>query len=68
MKLFDRMCVLFGGRVAEQIIFGKISTGASDDLQKITQLAYSQIVRFGMSPEIGNVAFEEPRGVIFLAF
>jgi ATP-dependent Zn protease len=56
------MCVLFGGRVAEQIIFGRISTGASDDLQKITQLAYSQIARLGMNDKLGNISYQEPKG------
>lgn len=42
-QLFDRMCVMLGGRVAEQVFFGKITTGAQDDLRKVTQSAYAQV-------------------------
>ncbi|CAF0730860.1 unnamed protein product [Adineta steineri] len=60
-QLFDRMCVMLGGRVAEIIFFNRISTGAQDDLQKITQSAYSQVVRFGMSDKVGYVSFDMPQ-------
>ncbi|CAF1055259.1 unnamed protein product [Rotaria magnacalcarata] len=60
-QLFDRMCVMLGGRVAEQIFFNRISTGAQDDLQKITQSAYSQVVRYGMSEKVGNISFDMPQ-------
>ncbi len=46
-----------GGRVAESIIFGRISTGARDDLEKVTNLAYSQITKFGMNPVVGTLAY-----------
>lgn len=55
------MCVMLGGRVAEQIFFNRISTGAQDDLQKITQSAYAQVVRFGMSDRVGNISFDMPQ-------
>ena len=55
------MCVMLGGRVAEIIFFNRISTGAQDDLQKITQSAYSQVVRFGMSEKVGYVSFDMPQ-------
>lgn len=42
-QLFDRMCMTLGGRVSEQIFFGKITTGAQDDLKKVTQSAYAQV-------------------------
>lgn len=42
-QLFDRMCMMLGGRVAEQVFFGKITTGAQDDLKKVTQSAYAQV-------------------------
>ena len=42
-QLFDRMCMMLGGRVAEQIFFGRITTGAQDDLKKVTQSAYAQV-------------------------
>lgn len=43
LQLMDRMCMTLGGRIAEAIIFGKISTGARDDLEKVTKMAYAQV-------------------------
>lgn len=60
-QLLDRMCMTLGGRVAEQIFFGRITTGAQDDLKKVTQSAYAQIVQFGMNEKVGQVSFELPR-------
>ena len=60
-QLLDRMCMTMGGRIAELIFFNKLSTGAQDDLRKITQLAYSQVVNYGMSKKVGNVSFEMPQ-------
>ncbi|XP_015807661.1 mitochondrial inner membrane m-AAA protease component AFG3L1 [Nothobranchius furzeri] len=60
-QLFDRMCMMLGGRVAEQVFFGRITTGAQDDLKKVTQSAYSQVVQFGMSEKVGQVSFDLPR-------
>merc|ERR1711963_634128 len=60
-QLNDRMCMTLGGRAAEQIFFGRITTGAQDDLQKVTKSAYAQITQFGMNEEIGNVSFEQPQ-------
>ncbi|KAJ6628041.1 AFG3-like protein 2 [Pseudolycoriella hygida] len=57
-QLFDRMCMTLGGRVSEELFFGRITTGAQDDLQKVTQSAYSQIVRYGMNEKVGTVSFE----------
>ncbi|CAI4231601.1 unnamed protein product [Auanema sp. JU1783] len=57
-QLLDRMCMTLGGRVAEEIFFGRITTGAQDDLQKVTQMAYSQVVKFGMSEKVGPLSFE----------
>ncbi|CAL2029480.1 CBN-SPG-7 protein [Caenorhabditis brenneri] len=59
-QLLDRMCMTLGGRVAEEIFFGVITTGAQDDLQKVTQMAYSQVVKFGMSEKVGPLSFETP--------
>ncbi|CAI5782310.1 1 isoform X1 [Podarcis lilfordi] len=60
-QLFDRMCMMLGGRVAEQLFFGRITTGAQDDLRKVTQSAYAQVVQFGMSDKLGQVSFDLPR-------
>lgn len=60
-QLFDRMCMTLGGRVSEQIFFNKITTGAQDDLQKVTKSAYAQVVQFGMNPKVGNLSFEMPQ-------
>nr|CTP81961.1 BMA-SPG-7, isoform a [Brugia malayi] len=58
-QLLDRMCMMLGGRVSEEIFFGRVTTGAQDDLQKITEMAYSQIVKFGMSKKVGPLSFTE---------
>merc|ERR1719184_536537 len=50
-----------GGRAAEKIFFDRITTGAQDDLQKVTKSAYSQITQFGMNDVVGNVSFEQPQ-------
>ncbi len=59
-QLTDQMCMTLGGRAAEQIFFGKISTGASNDLQQITKMAYSMVTTYGMNDKIGNVSFYDP--------
>ena len=58
-QLLDRMCMTLGGRASEEIFFGKITTGAQDDLQKVTKLAYAQITQYGMNSEIGAVSFQK---------
>lgn len=60
-QLFDRMCMTLGGRVSEEIFFKRITTGAQDDLQKITKIAYSQIVSYGMNDKVGQISFEQPQ-------
>ena len=57
-QLFDRMCAMLGGHVAEQLFFGWVTTGAQDDLRKVTQSAYAQNVQFGMSEKLGQVSFD----------
>jgi cell division protease FtsH len=56
-QLLDRICMTLGGRAAESIIFGKISTGAQSDLDSITKIAYSMISVYGMNDKVGNVSF-----------
>ncbi|XP_077579840.1 mitochondrial inner membrane m-AAA protease component AFG3L2 isoform X1 [Stigmatopora nigra] len=60
-QLLDRMCMMLGGRVAEELFFGRVTTGAQDDLRKVTQSAYAQIVQFGMNAKVGQVSFDLPR-------
>ncbi|QOR38083.1 ATP-dependent zinc metalloprotease FtsH [Billgrantia diversa] len=60
-ELRNRMVVLMGGRAAEQLIFGEISTGAADDLAKVTDIARRMVTRFGMADSVGQVVFEEDR-------
>ncbi|MCU0327712.1 MAG: ATP-dependent zinc metalloprotease FtsH [Chitinophagales bacterium] len=56
-ELEDRICVSLGGRAAEDLAFGQISTGALSDLDHVTQLAYSMVTVYGMSEKVGNVSF-----------
>jgi cell division protease FtsH len=65
-ELVARIHVLLGGRTAEEIIFGDISTGAQNDLQKATEIARSMVTQFGMSDKLGLVALEGPRTPTFL--
>ncbi|EPR68329.1 ATP-dependent zinc metalloprotease FtsH [Cyclobacterium qasimii] len=60
-QLIDEMCMALGGRAAEQIIFGKISTGALSDLERITKMAYSIVSVYGMNDKIGNVSFYDSK-------
>jgi len=60
-QLYDRMCMTLGGRASEQIFFNRITTGAQDDLQKVTKSAYAQITQYGMNEKVGNISFEQPQ-------
>jgi cell division protease FtsH len=60
-QLIDEICVSLGGRVAEDIIFGKISTGALSDLEHVTKIAYSMITVYGMNDKIGNISFYDSK-------
>ena len=61
-ELENKMAVLLGGRAAEELVFGEISTGASDDLQKVTEIARSMVTRYGMDEKLGQAAYETERG------
>jgi cell division protease FtsH len=61
-ELENKMTVLLGGRAAEQLVFGEISTGAADDLMKVTEIARSMVTRYGMDPALGQAAYETERG------
>ncbi|HTT37820.1 MAG TPA: ATP-dependent zinc metalloprotease FtsH [Burkholderiales bacterium] len=60
-ELESKMTVLLGGRAAEQIVFGHLSTGAADDLAKVTDIARSMVMRYGMNERLGNVSYQEER-------
>jgi cell division protease FtsH len=60
-ELENKMAVLLGGRAAEILIFGEISTGAADDLDKATDIARNMVTRFGMSEKLGQMTYEEQR-------
>ncbi len=60
-QMFDEMCMTLGGRAAEEIIFGKISTGALSDLERITKMAYSMVTIYGMNEAIGNLSFYDSK-------
>jgi len=60
-QLTDEMCMTLGGRAAEEIVFGKISTGALSDLERITKLAYSMVTVYGLNEKIGNVSFYDSK-------
>lgn len=65
-ELIDRMCVLLGGRIAEEIIFSEISTGAQNDLARATDIARSMVKQYGMSEKLGHMTFEQERKPLFL--
>ncbi|MBP7478189.1 MAG: ATP-dependent zinc metalloprotease FtsH [Chitinophagales bacterium] len=56
-ELDDRMCMALGGRAAEKIIFGKVSTGALSDLESVTKIAYAMVTVYGMNEKVGNISF-----------
>lgn len=60
-QLMDQMCMTLGGRASEDIFFGKISTGAQNDLQQITKMSYAMVTVYGMSEKVGNVSFYDPQ-------
>jgi cell division protease FtsH len=65
-ELLDRLAVLLGGRVAEEIVFGEISTGAHNDLQRASDIASSMVKEYGMSEKLGYVTFEKEKKPLFI--
>ena len=61
-QLMDSICMMLGGRAAEELFFGKISTGAQNDLERVTKTAYSMVTLYGMSDKVGHVSFNDPKG------
>ncbi|HRO76179.1 MAG TPA: peptidase M41, partial [Crocinitomicaceae bacterium] len=61
-QLLDDMCSALGGRAAEQLMFGKISTGALSDLEKVTKQAYAMVSMYGLNERVGNISFYDSQG------
>ena len=61
-QILDEMCTSLGGRAAEQLTFGKISTGALSDLEKVTKQAYAMVTIYGLNEKIGNISYYDPHG------
>ena len=61
-QILDEMCATLGGRAAEQVIFGKISTGALSDLEKVTKQAYAMVGIYGLNDRIGNLSYYDSSG------
>jgi cell division protease FtsH len=60
-QLMDQVCMTLGGRASEELFFNKISTGAQNDLQQITRIAYAMVTVYGMNDKVGNVSFYDPQ-------
>jgi cell division protease FtsH len=65
-ELIDRLAMLLGGRTAEEVVFGEITTGAADDIEKATEIARAMVTSYGMSDAIGPLALGQKQGEIFL--
>ncbi|MDP4267235.1 MAG: ATP-dependent zinc metalloprotease FtsH [Bacteroidota bacterium] len=61
-QMYDELCAALGGRASEEVVFGKISTGALNDLEKVTKQAYAMISIYGMNDKIGNISFYDSSG------
>jgi cell division protease FtsH len=61
-QILDEVCTSLGGRAAEELIFGKISTGALSDLEKVTKQAYAMVTVYGLNDKIGNISYYDPQG------
>ncbi len=65
-ELLDKLCVMLGGRVAEELVFGEVSTGAQNDLQRAASIARSMVTEYGMTEKFGPLTFEKERRPLFL--
>jgi cell division protease FtsH len=61
-QMFDEMTATLGGRASEEVIFGKVSTGALNDLEKVTKQAFNMVVYFGLNKKIGNISYYDSTG------
>ncbi len=67
-QILDEMTAALGGRAAEEVTFGKISTGAMNDLEKVTKQAYASVVYYGLNPKVGNISYYDSTGQSEYAF
>jgi len=67
-QMLDEICAALGGRAAEEVVFGKISTGALSDLEKVTKQAYAMVMYYGLNEKVGNVSFYDSTGNSEMAF
>jgi cell division protease FtsH len=65
-EILDKLCVLLGGRAAEELVFSEITTGAQDDLSKVTNYAQKMVLEFGMSEKIGPISLKKDEAEVFL--
>ncbi len=65
-QLMDELCMMLGGRIAEELMFGEMSAGASNDIERATQIARAMVCRWGMSEKLGPLAFGAPEQEVFL--
>jgi ATP-dependent Zn protease len=61
-QMLDEMCAALGGRAAEDVIYGKVSTGALSDLEKVTKQAYAMVTIYGLNDRVGNISFYDSTG------
>ena len=65
-KLMDRLCIALGGRIAEEVVFGELSSGAANDIEQATGIARAMVTRWGMSDKLGPLAYGQREGEVFL--
>ncbi len=65
-QFMDEICATLGGRAAEEVVFGRISTGALSDLERITKQAYAMVTYYGLNPKIGNISYYDTSGQEFM--
>jgi len=67
-QILDELCAALGGRASEEVVFGRISTGALSDLEKVTKQAYAMVMYFGLNEKIGNISFYDSTGQAEMSF
>ncbi|MBL8921845.1 MAG: ATP-dependent zinc metalloprotease FtsH [Myxococcaceae bacterium] len=65
-KMMDDLCMMLGGRIAEELVFGELSSGAANDIERVTKVARAMVMRWGMSEKLGPLSFGEREGEVFL--